>query len=207
MPGSQREVANAEEEGVEFVWLTAPKGLFRRSGDRRDGAADAPRARPTRPAAKARGDRGRGLYVEPADLVIKALGFEPEDLPTLWKQPDLEVTRWGTIKAEFRTHAPPAGCLRGGRHRARREPGGLGDPRRARGGGGYPVETGDQRGRRGGITCKMARHPVCTLYTSPCTPRADKSPPTEPRPTALEKFREGLLICFSRSTVASLPPR
>ena len=23
-------------------------------------------------------------YNEPADLVIKALGFEPEDLPTLW---------------------------------------------------------------------------------------------------------------------------
>jgi glutamate synthase (NADPH/NADH) small chain len=27
MPGSQREVANAEEEGVEFVWLSAPKGF------------------------------------------------------------------------------------------------------------------------------------------------------------------------------------
>ena len=27
MPGSQREVANAEEEGVEFAWLTAPKAF------------------------------------------------------------------------------------------------------------------------------------------------------------------------------------
>ena len=27
MPGSQREVQNAEEEGVEFVWLTAPAGF------------------------------------------------------------------------------------------------------------------------------------------------------------------------------------
>ena len=44
-------------------------------------------------------------YVEDADLVIKALGFEPEDLPTLWDQPNLPVTRWGTIKAEFRTGA------------------------------------------------------------------------------------------------------
>jgi len=43
-------------------------------------------------------------YVEDADLVIKALGFEPEDLPTLWETPELEVTRWGTIKANFRTH-------------------------------------------------------------------------------------------------------
>ena len=44
-------------------------------------------------------------YVEEADLVIKALGFEPEDLPTLWEQPDLEVTRWVTSKAQFTTGA------------------------------------------------------------------------------------------------------
>jgi glutamate synthase (NADPH/NADH) small chain len=49
--------------------------------------------------------RSKGAdYVEGADLVIKALGFEPEDLPTLWGCPELEVTRWGTIKADFRTH-------------------------------------------------------------------------------------------------------
>ena len=42
-------------------------------------------------------------YAEEADLVIKALGFEPEDLPKLFDQPDLPVTRWGTIKAEFET--------------------------------------------------------------------------------------------------------
>jgi len=44
-------------------------------------------------------------YVEPADLVVQALGFEPEDLPVLWGQPELKVTRWGTIKADFRSHA------------------------------------------------------------------------------------------------------
>jgi glutamate synthase (NADPH/NADH) small chain len=43
-------------------------------------------------------------YVEGADLVIQALGFEPEALPTLWGVPELGVTRWGTIKADFRTH-------------------------------------------------------------------------------------------------------
>ena len=42
-------------------------------------------------------------YIEEADLVIKALGFEPEDLPTLFDQPELPVTRWGTVKAEFET--------------------------------------------------------------------------------------------------------
>ena len=40
-------------------------------------------------------------YVEDADLVIMALGFEPEDLPTLWNEPDLPVNRWGTIKADY----------------------------------------------------------------------------------------------------------
>ncbi|MBT8415118.1 MAG: FAD-dependent oxidoreductase, partial [Boseongicola sp.] len=44
-------------------------------------------------------------YVEGADLVIKALGFEPEDLPKLWGVDGLEVTRWGTVKADFKTHA------------------------------------------------------------------------------------------------------
>ncbi len=44
-------------------------------------------------------------YIEPADLVVQALGFEPEAVPTLWGVPDLAVTRWGTIKADFRSHA------------------------------------------------------------------------------------------------------
>lgn len=100
MPGSQREVQNAEEEGVEFVWLAAPDGF---EGEpvtgvkvqtMRLGAPDA---------------TGRQMpqviegadYVEPVDLVVKALGFEPEDLPALWGVEGLEVTRWGTIKAEF----------------------------------------------------------------------------------------------------------
>ena len=42
-------------------------------------------------------------YVEDADIVIQALGFEPEDLPALWGVEGLEVTRWGTVKAEFTT--------------------------------------------------------------------------------------------------------
>lgn len=43
-------------------------------------------------------------YNEPADLVVQALGFEPEAIPTLWGVPDLAVTRWGTIRADFQTH-------------------------------------------------------------------------------------------------------
>ncbi len=36
-----------------------------------------------------------------ADMVIKALGFDPEDLPTLFDSNELQVTKWGTIKADF----------------------------------------------------------------------------------------------------------
>jgi glutamate synthase (NADPH) small chain len=117
MPGSQREVANAEEEGVEFVWLSAPKGF---TGDPRvTDATDTGRIvgavsgvivqkmRLGAPDASGRQSPeviAGADYVEPADLVIQALGFEPEALPTLWGVPELKVTRWGTIKADFRTH-------------------------------------------------------------------------------------------------------
>lgn len=104
MPGSQREVANAEEEGVIFEWLTAPKGF---SGDPVSGVM-AQRMRLGQPDATGR--QAPELvdgsdYTEEADLVIMALGFEPEDLPTLWDVPDLPVNRWGTIKADYITGA------------------------------------------------------------------------------------------------------
>jgi len=38
-----------------------------------------------------------------ADMVIGALGFEPEELPTYFNEPDLKVTKWGTIKAHATT--------------------------------------------------------------------------------------------------------
>ena len=44
-------------------------------------------------------------WVEPAELVIQALGFEPENLPELWAAKDLATTRWGTIRADFGSHA------------------------------------------------------------------------------------------------------
>ena len=102
MPGSQREVQNAEEEGVDFQWLSAPKGFM---GDpvtsvkvqqMRLGAPDA--------SGRQSPEEIEGAeYDEPADLVIKALGFEPEDLPAQWAADDLHVTKWGTVKAEFTT--------------------------------------------------------------------------------------------------------
>ena len=102
MPGSQREVANAEEEGVEFVWLTAPAGF---EGDAVTGVT-VQKMRLGQPDATGRQAPEvipGADYVEGADLVVKALGFEPEDLPALWGVEGLEVTRWGTVKADFTT--------------------------------------------------------------------------------------------------------
>ena len=103
MPGSQRETQNAEEEGVEFVWLAAPKGF---AGDPVTGVM-VQKMRLGAPDASGRQSpeviEGAD-YVEEADLVIKALGFEPEELPKLWNADGLEVTRWGTVLADFKTH-------------------------------------------------------------------------------------------------------
>jgi len=100
MPGSQREVQNAEEEGVVFEWLSAPKGF---TGDPISGVM-VQKMRLGAPDATGRQAPeviDGADYVEDADLVIMALGFEAEDLPTLWDCPDLPVNRWGTIKAEY----------------------------------------------------------------------------------------------------------
>ena len=105
MPGSQREVQNAEEEGVEFVWLAAPRGFT--GGVEVEGVM-VQKMRLGAPDATGRQTpeviEGAD-HVEPAEMVVQALGFEPEDLPALWGQPELKVTRWGTIKADFRSHA------------------------------------------------------------------------------------------------------
>jgi len=105
MPGSMREVANAEEEGVIFEWLTAPRSFV---GDAATPGVRAIKMRLGLPDSTGRQAPEEILgseCIEPCDLAIKALGFEPEDLPTLFEQPELAVTRWGTIKADFRTHA------------------------------------------------------------------------------------------------------
>ncbi len=101
MPGSAREVANAEEEGVEFVWLSSPKefkGINKveklivdqiKLGDPDESGRRKPEVQQD------------SSFEIKADMVIKALGFDPEDLPTLFDSNELQVTKWGTIKADF----------------------------------------------------------------------------------------------------------
>jgi glutamate synthase (NADPH/NADH) small chain len=104
MPGSQREVKNAEEEGVEFVWLAAPEA-FHDEGGKVTGVKVS-KMRHGQPDASGRRapevDAGAEYRVD-ADLVIKALGFDPEELPRLFGAQELAVTRWGTIRIDHKT--------------------------------------------------------------------------------------------------------
>ncbi len=103
MPGSQREVANAEEEGVAFKWLSAPQAFIGETDVR---AVQAQRIHLGQPDATGRQVPQviEGSSHElPADLVIKALGFDPEDMPKMFGHDDLTVTKWGTLTIDWQT--------------------------------------------------------------------------------------------------------
>jgi len=102
MPGSMREVKNAEEEGVQFVWLSAPEAFL---GDDRVTGVRVQRMRLglTDSSGRQSVEPADSRFTLEADLVVKALGFDPEDLPALWDEPGLAVSRWGTLKVEHRT--------------------------------------------------------------------------------------------------------
>ena len=103
MPGSAREVLNAEEEGVEFIWLSNPKefkGLNKveslvvnkiKLGEPDDSGRRTPVI------------QENSEFEIKADIIIKALGFDPEELPKLFGEEKLQVTKWGTLKTDFDT--------------------------------------------------------------------------------------------------------
>ncbi len=103
MPGSAREVFNAEEEGVKFIWLSNPKKF---NGEEKVssvivekmklGIADSSGRRKPEPVLDSD-------FEIKADMVIKALGFDPENLPKLFNQPELLVSKWGTIKINLKS--------------------------------------------------------------------------------------------------------
>ena len=103
MPGSAREVSNAEEEGVEFIWLSSPKE-FNGNGKIENLIVD--RIELGKPDESGRSKpeiKENSQFNLKADMVIKALGFDPENLPKLFGSEDLQVSRWGTIKTNFDT--------------------------------------------------------------------------------------------------------
>ena len=103
MPGSRREVQYAEEEGVKFSWLAAPEAFV---GDGNVSAVRAQRIHLGVPDSSGRQTPelipGSSFNVD-ADIAIKALGFDPEDLPTLFDTPELQVTKWGTVRINHKT--------------------------------------------------------------------------------------------------------
>ncbi|MDA9138268.1 NAD(P)-dependent oxidoreductase [Candidatus Pelagibacter ubique] len=103
MPGSAREVANAEEEGVEFVWLSSPKEFI---GTNKVEGLMVDKIKLGEPDDSGRRKpeiQNNSHFNIKADIVIKALGFDPENLPKLFGSEDLQVTKWGTLKTNFDT--------------------------------------------------------------------------------------------------------
>ena len=103
MPGSAREVANAEEEGVEFVWLTAPKEFIGKNKIESLKVNKIKLGEPDETGRRKPEIQKDSEFEIKSDMVIKALGFDPEDLPTLFGSKELQVSRWGTIKTDFDT--------------------------------------------------------------------------------------------------------
>ena len=102
MPGSQREVENAIEEGVDFNWLTLPT-LYQGNDKLEEvkivkmelGSPDESGRR--KPEIKENSEE-----ILKSDLVIEALGFEPENLPVMFNESSLNVTKWGTLKVDYK---------------------------------------------------------------------------------------------------------
>jgi len=103
MPGSAREVANAEEEGIEFIWLSNPKEF---KGSEKVQSLIVDKIKLGDPDESGRRkpiiEKNSEFEIK-ADIVIKALGFDPEELPLLFDENRLQTTKWGTIKTNFDT--------------------------------------------------------------------------------------------------------
>ena len=103
MPGSAREVANAIEEGVEFIWLTAPKKFI---GIDKVSSLEVNKIKLGEPDSSGRKKpeiQQNSEYKIKVDMIIKSLGFDPEDIPKLFSAEELVVSRWGTIKINLDT--------------------------------------------------------------------------------------------------------
>ena len=103
MPGSTREVGNAEEEGVEFIWLTSPKSFIGQEVVREVEVNKMILGEPDSSGRKKPVIQKGSEFKISADLVIKSLGFDPENLPKLFNSQELSVSKWGTLKIDLKT--------------------------------------------------------------------------------------------------------
>ena len=103
MPGSAREVGNADEEGVKFIWLSSPKKFV---GINKVESLVIDKIKLGEPDESGRRKpevQENSEFTLKADIIIKALGFDPENLPNLFDAKDLQVSKWGTLKVDFDT--------------------------------------------------------------------------------------------------------
>jgi glutamate synthase (NADPH/NADH) small chain len=103
MPGSAREVGNAIEEGVEFVWLTSPKKFIGNKNVEEVEVNKIKLGEPDSSGRKRPEIQSGSEFKIPADLVIKSLGFDPENIPRLFNADELVVSKWGTIKIDLKS--------------------------------------------------------------------------------------------------------
>jgi glutamate synthase (NADPH/NADH) small chain len=98
MPGSKKEVVNAKEEGVEYIFNASPKAIKLKNNK-----AVAIEVQKT--ALSEPDETGRqkvkivegSEYLEEADVVIMALGFSPE-VPKFLKEAKVDTNSWGGIE-------------------------------------------------------------------------------------------------------------
>jgi len=102
MPGSQREVENAIEEGVDFQWLTLPTHYQGKDSLDEVKIVKMDLGSPDESGRRKPEIKKDSEEIIKADLIIEALGFEPEDLPVLFDEPSLDLTQWGTIKVNYK---------------------------------------------------------------------------------------------------------
>ena len=101
MPGSAREVKNAIEEGVEFIWLSSPKRFLGKNEVEEVEANKITLGEPDSSGRKKPVIKSGSEFKLSSDLVIKSLGFDPENLPKLFDAEELSISKWGTVKIDL----------------------------------------------------------------------------------------------------------
>ncbi len=103
MPGSAREVKNAIEEGVEFIWLSGPKRFLGENDVKEVEVNKMILGEPDKSGRKKPVIQSGSEFKLSVDLVIKSLGFDPENLPKLFNAEKLDISKWGTIKIDLKS--------------------------------------------------------------------------------------------------------
>ena len=102
MPGSQREVKNAIEEGVDFNWLTLPVEYLGINKIKQTKIIKMQLGSPDETGRRASEPIIGSEKILETDLIIEALGFEPEDLPSIFNKKELAISQWGTLKINYK---------------------------------------------------------------------------------------------------------